>query len=329
MQVSSHRSDAPKASLLKGVLFILIGSSSYGMLSTFVKLSYKQGYTTAEVTGAQFVIGAFVVSLLALFLPKNAAKATFSDKWKLMVTGTTTGLTSVLYYVSVKYIAASIAVVLLMQSVWLGVVFESLFKKTWPTLDKVIAVVLVLVGTVLATNALDTASTQLDIRGFIFGILAAISFSGTMMSTGSVASHLPSVKRSQFMLFGGGLVVLVFAFMTQLGPRYFGIEILSSDFIQNKPFEFSIFWTYGLFVAVFGTILPPIMLNKGFPITGVALGSIISSMELPFATLIAFALLGEHIGRVQLLGVGLILFSVFLLNYRMILKEKLKLAVEK
>lgn len=307
-----------------GVLFILIGASSYGMLSTFVKLSYKQGFTTAEVTAAQFVWGAFVLSALAAFLPKDAIKATLQEKWQLMAAGTTVGFTSVLYYVAVNYIDASIAVVLLMQSVWLGVLFESLMKKTWPTIDKVIAVVLVLGGTLLATNALDSAKGHLDIRGVIFGLLAAVSFSGTMTATGSIASHLAPVKRSQWMLYGGFVVVALFALLTQIGPHYLGLEMIPQEFIHNKSFDFHIFLTYGLFVAVFGTILPPIMLNKGFPITGVALGSIISSIELPFAMLIASILLHEHIGGMQFVGVAIIIISVFILNFRMILKERSK-----
>jgi Predicted permease, DMT superfamily len=312
------------SNLPMGVLFILIGASSYGMLSTFVKLAYKTGFTTAEVTGAQFVWGALVLTILAAFLPKNSTKATWSETWQLMAAGTTVGFTSVLYYVAVNYINASIAVVLLMQSVWLGVLFESLMKKTFPTIDKIIAVVLVLAGTLLATNALDAANSHLDIRGVIFGLLAAVSFSGTMSATGSIASHLAPVKRSQIMLYGGSIVVAVFALVTQLGPHYMDLNLVSPEFIHNKAFDFHIFLTYGLFVAVFGTILPPIMLNKGFPITGVALGSIISSIELPFAMMIATALLGEHIGAMQFVGVAVIIVSVFVLNFRMILKERAK-----
>lgn len=317
---SSQIKRSPK--LLSGILMILIGSSSYGMLSTFVKLAYKHNYTTAEVTVAQFVWGALILSLLAMFMSKDGPKPTTSENIKLLAAGTTLGFTSVLYYLSVQYIAASIAVVLLMQSIWLGVLFESVNKKTWPSLDKIIAVVLVLFGTVLATNALDSSQGSLDIRGILFGMLAAVSFSGTMAATGSIASHLPPIKRSQIMLYGGALVVLLFAIATQIGPYYWGFEILNLEFTHNKSFDFYIFISYGLFVAIFGTVLPPIMLNKGFPITGVGLGSIISSIELPFAMLIAFALLGEHIGLIQLVGVAIIITSVFILNYRMILKEK-------
>ena len=36
--------------LLKGVFLVGLGATSYGMLATFVKIAYNEGYTTAEVT---------------------------------------------------------------------------------------------------------------------------------------------------------------------------------------------------------------------------------------------------------------------------------------
>jgi hypothetical protein len=43
--------------IIKGVFLVGLGATSYGMLATFVKLAYKEDFTTAEVTTAQFVYG--------------------------------------------------------------------------------------------------------------------------------------------------------------------------------------------------------------------------------------------------------------------------------
>lgn len=303
-----------------GILLVLIGSASYGMLSTFVKLAYKTGATTAELTGAQFFWGAIVLTFLAKFTVRGSMKATRKEKLGLLFAGTTIGLTSVLYYVSVTYIPASIAVVLLMQSIWMGVLFECVVKREFPTLDKVLAVILILVGTVLATGTLSGAQgasvSNLDPIGVIFGLLSAVSYSATLAATGSVAPHLHPVKRSQFMLYGGSMVVVTFVVLSQIMPYHFGLNLLGEEFTRAKAFNFDILFSYGLLLALFGTILPPIVLNRGFPITGVALGSIISSIELPFAMLIASLLLNESITPLQGLGVAVILMSVLILNLR-------------
>ena len=310
--------DRPASPLLLGVVFVILGSSSYGMLSTFVKLAYQKGYTTAEVTAAQFFWGVVLLSVLSALVERNSRKGSRQDLRRLMLGGVSVGLTSVLYYAAVQYIDASVAVVLLMQSVWMGVVVESVQTRRSPSVTKLAAVGLVLFGTALATDLLDASASGLDVRGVIFGLFAAVSFSATMYATNSVATHLPAIRRSLFMLYGGSLVVLVFACLTQLAPHYLGVHLLPQTFLAPKPFSFEIFMTYGLIVAIFGTVIPPIMLNRGFPITGVGLGSILSAIELPFAIVIAFVFLGEVISVTQWVGVFTILGAIVLMNYRLV-----------
>ena len=60
-----------KKNILKGVLFVGVGASIYGMLATFVKLAYNDGYTTAEVTTSQFMWG--IIGLLILNVIQTVA----------------------------------------------------------------------------------------------------------------------------------------------------------------------------------------------------------------------------------------------------------------
>jgi threonine/homoserine efflux transporter RhtA len=79
-------------------------------------------------------------------------------------------MTSVFYYLAVKYIPVSIGIVLLMQTVWMGVLLEMILKN--PQNKKVISVFIVLIGTVLATNLINN-EVQLDWHGIMWGMLAA------------------------------------------------------------------------------------------------------------------------------------------------------------
>lgn len=318
---SASRAGSAPPNLLTGIFLVLVGSASYGLLSTFVKLAYHDGFTTAEVTLAQSGVGALVLTLIAYFVGRKSRAPVPTEKLKLALVGIPMGLTSVVYYVAVQYIPASIAVVLLMQSIWMGVVFESVMKRTWPTFAKIVAVVFVLVGTLFATDALSAANASLDPRGVVFGILAALSYSAMLAAAGSVCLDLHPVKRSQYMLYGGLGVVLIYGLMAQILPNLAGLQPLPAEFTRAQDFNFEIFGYYGIILALFGTVLPPILLNKGFPITGVGLGSIISSVELPFAALVAFCLLDEKISASQLFGIALIIASVFLLNYRLLLPQ--------
>ncbi|MEC4117737.1 EamA family transporter [Myroides phaeus] len=314
--------------IVKGVFLVAIGASSFGMLASFVKLAYQHGYTTAEVTLSQVVLGLVGMLIINMIRKKQPTdlKPTKKDIKQLMLAGTSMGFTSVLYYMAVSYIDASIAVVLLMQSVWIGVVIESVITKTFPSLLKIVAVCLILFGTVLATNVLAN-EINLDIRGVIFGFLASCSFATTMFASNVVANHLPAPKRSLFMLCGAFIIVAIFVILTQVGPNNSDAMMgLFKQFSDNttgiRDFNWNIFYTWGLLLALFGTILPPIFLNMGFPHTGVGLGSIISSLELPVSVSVAFLVLGEQVILIQWVGIILILSAIFLMNSSLIFKSK-------
>lgn len=287
---------------LKGVLFVALGASSYGMLASFVKMAYQEGYTTAEVSGAQFSIGLFTVLLLNIFRKvnknTNEVKIARHQILQLILAGTSMGFTSVFYYLSVRYISVSIGIVLLMQTVWMGVLLEMFLDKKRPSLQKIISVVITLIGTVLATNLLHNEIT-LDWRGFFWGLLAAAAFTTTMFGANKVAVEIPSIQRSFFMLIGGTLIVILFGLIT-----------------QNTPFNYYIFLKWGIILSLFGTIIPPFLLNTGFPLTGIGLGSIVSALELPVSVTMAYFLLAEEVNWVQWLGIVLILTAIILMNIR-------------
>lgn len=321
-----------KKNLFKGVVLVGLAASIYGMLATFVKMSYQDGYTTSEVTTSQFVLGLIGLLILngiqTITSKSKLPSPTRKEVKMLMLAGTSLGGTSLFYYLSVQYINVSIAIVLLMQSVWFSVVVESFLAKKLPNARKVLATIIVLLGTVLATNLINV-EIELDWHGIFWGLMAAASFTLTMFTSNTLATHLPVFRKSIVMLSGGAIVVMLFLFFAQIGPLYFeGLRSIYLNFTENTqhihPFNYSIFWTYGFVLALFGTIIPPVLFNLGFPNTGLGLGSIISSIELPVSVTMAFVLLGEKVFLIQWTGIALILFAIILMNLPS--KKELELA---
>ncbi|WP_374507063.1 DMT family transporter [Flavobacterium sp.] len=287
-------------SKLKGVFLIALGATSYGMLATFVKMAYTEGFTTPEVTIAQFIYGITGILLINAFQKaqnKNqATKATPKTIAQLLLAGTSLGMTSVFYYLAVKYIPVSIAIVLLMQTVWMGVVFEMILEKKISSGKKIISMVVVLLGTALATNIIENQMV-FDWRGILLGLLSAASFTTTMFTANRVGIGISSAQRSLYMLLGGAVIVFGFAIANQTGA-----------------FHFEIFAKWGIVLALFGTIIPPLLFNAGFPLTGIGLGSIVSALELPVSVLMAYFLLNENVHGLQWLGIGLIILAIVIMN---------------
>jgi drug/metabolite transporter (DMT)-like permease len=293
-------------SLLKGVFLVGLGATSYGMLATFVKLAYSHTgitgnpFTPAEVISAQFIIGIIAILMINAFQKAKkgteVVKASSNNIKQLMIAGTSTGLTSIFYYLAVKYIPVSIGIVLLMQTVWMGVLLEMFLEKKMPSKIKIAAVFVVLFGTALATNLIQN-KIELDWRGIVLGLLAAASFTTTMFTANRVATEISSAQRSLYMLLGGAIIVFIFAIFT-----------------QTTPFNYDIFYKWGILLALFGTVIPPMLMNAGFPLTGIGLGSIVSALELPVSVMMAYFILNETVILTQWIGIILIIFAIVIMN---------------
>ncbi|HJR99685.1 MAG TPA: DMT family transporter [Flavobacterium sp.] len=291
-----------KNEIIKGVFLVGLGATSYGMLATIVKLAYQdtEKFTTAEVITAQFIYGIIGMLLINLYQKTTTkvpiVKATSKNIFNLMLAGTSLGATSIFYYLCVKYIDVSIAIVLLMQTVWMGVIVEWILDKKAPSKQKIIAVVVVLFGTILATNLLFNKNA-FNWTGFVWGMFAAASFTTTMFTANKVGLGLSSAQRSLYMLLGGAIIVLFFGLYT-----------------QTDVFNLSIFGKYGILLALFGTIIPPMLMNSGFPKTGLGLGSIVSSLELPVSVSMAYFLINEKVILLQWTGIVLIIAAIVIMN---------------
>ena len=289
---------------LKGIFYIALGASSYGVLATFVKYANNHGFGTAGLTFSQYLFGAFMLSIWSVFftgkskcLKKNRDVSKY-PKLKLMLFGTTLGLTSSFYYLSIQYVPVSVGIILLMQTIWMGVVLEFFVAKQLVTKTKIIGAIVAIVGTILAAKVFET-DISFSYWGIGFGLLAALSYTGAMYASNKVSLELPIITRSKYLVYGGLMVVVLF----------WNVEILNE-------FNWLVFLKWGAFLGLFGTILPPILFNKGFPEIGTGVGSIVAALEIPVSVFSAYLILNEEISILQWVGIIVILIAVFLINWR-------------
>ena len=288
---------------LKGALAVFLGASSFGILSTFVKKAYGEGLTLGEVTRIQVLFGMLLLwiifILMKLFSARPLQPLSKKSSWiKILVSGTSTGLVSILYYKCVQLVPASLAIVLLMQYIWIGVLIEFVFFKTRPSKNNLIGIGIVLAATLLATGLIEKGLSDLQPTGILFGLLAATAYSVFMIVNGRVGNDYHPIQKSAIMVTGS--CILVF---TLFPPTY----LFNGQFDHN-------FLHFGLILSLFGTVIPPLLFAYGLPKTGFSLGGILSSAELPVATCMSYFILHESVSPVQWLGVFFILGTVIWLN---------------
>lgn len=293
---------------IKGGLLVFIGAASFGLLSTIVKFAYAEGYTLGEITGTQSFSGMVILWLL-YFISKSVKKGDKKEKtenaqpntkwWKIVVAGTFTGLVGIFYYQCVKLLPASVAIILLMQYLWISMLIEAVVFGKKPGRKQLLLLGIVLIGTLLA-GGIFSQEIMLNLKGVIFGLLAATSYAIFLMASGRVGNDLPVLKKSALMITGSCVITWI------IFPPLF--------FFNGVYFDGLVFW--GLALALLGTVVPPLFFSMGMPRVGVSIGAILSAVELPVAILSSAFILQESVDALRWLGVALILLAIVATNIR-------------
>ncbi|HZG72326.1 MAG TPA: DMT family transporter [Chondromyces sp.] len=278
---------------LRYSLFVLIGACSYGINGSMIKLTTAAGYSPAETIGSQYFTGLILLFTLLLF--SRRVKMRFTQVLSLAGVGVLLSVTGVLYAVSIDQLTASFAVVMLFQFTWIGILIEALYQRKMPSRIKLISVLLLWIGTLLAGG---TGTGGIHIgeawKGILAGLLSAITFALFIFFSGKAGRGIPTIQRSTVITFGGLLTTFLFT---------------SPAFIVDGTLEGGL-WKYGLLVGLFGVIFPIVFFAIGTPHIDSGTATIVGAAELPAAIIAAMLIAGEHVTPLQTAGILLIIIGI-------------------
>lgn len=279
----------------KGIPSVLAGAASYGILSSLVKLSYKEGYTTAQVVGTQLILGVLILGFFLVLFARNTYSKPTKKQWlPLFFLGLPTMLMSTFYYASIKYMSASLAIVLMFQFSWMGMCLEWFKERRRPRKKELLKISLVLLGTFLASGFIEQENLHISLYGITLGLCSAVCYTVFLFLNKTIGGKTHPLYKGFFMVFGAALLV-VFIFP----PTYFWDGTFTGGL-----------WKWGLVLALFGMVFPPILLSFGLPRVSLGMGAILSAAELPVAVVMSAFFLQESMSVLRWLGVGLILLAL-------------------
>ncbi|WP_160717552.1 EamA family transporter [Chitinophaga solisilvae] len=284
-------------------LMVFAGACSFGILSTFVKLSYGEGYTAAEISLSQAFCG--MLCLWALWGAtsrtgsRTSVKLPWRERWGLLLTGVTIGLTTFVYYVSVKYIPASVAIVILMQFTWMGVLLDWIFFGKKPGVAEGVIILLILVGAVLSGGWMKAGEWRISVTGILFALLAALLYAIYIVANSRVGKEVSPLQKSVVIMTGSTLGILLV-----------NVPVLTAAHLDAGLLK------WALFLALFGTIIPPVLFAKGIPRIGATMSAIVMTAELPVAILCSHFVLHEQLSTWQCMGILIMLLSIAGLQLR-------------
>lgn len=287
-------------------LLVVIASSSYGILSTIVKLAMGEGFTAAEAITSQYVFGFLLALILLLVTQRQLPKLSGKGFFTITAAGLFTATTGIIYGQSLNYLPASLAVVMLFQFTWIGLLLDCIIKRRLPSRAEALSLPILFAGTLLATGVFNIDLSGIPLQGWIYGLLSALSFAIFIQINSRPVEGVTMITRT-FIVSAVALLLISFT----LSP-----EIMWNGQLSNG------LWKYGLILGLFGIILPVLLLSIAVPKVGGGLASILSAMELPVAITVSVWLLPETITAMQIAGVILVLIGMTLPSYFDIMKTK-------
>lgn len=242
--------------------------------------------------------------------PKRGAKLSISrmdalgHRWqrvgwklalKLMGLGALTCLTSILYCYAMSVLPAPVALTLLFQFTWLGLVWQTVMTRRPPRPLQVASALAIVFGTVFASGVYKTGITGYDPVALLCALGAAVSCSLFVTLSGKVEAPCSSEQRGVIVCAGSVVMSLTVC------PDYVVSGVLAQGILP-----------FAVIAGFFGMLCPVLLFGMGSPHLPAGLSTVMAAAELPAGLLIAMIVLGEPLGVVEWLGVAIILAGVCL-----------------
>lgn len=218
-------------------------------------------------------------------------------RWKnilgIIAVGFCIAMVSTCYMFALQTVPAHIAVILLFQYTWMDIIIEAIYMRKLPKISIVTSVIILIVGTLLASQV-GLGAENLNPIGVLFGLGSALFYAIYIFLLGKVNVDIHPLTRS--------LAVLTFAliFLTCIfSPAYFTSGVI-----------FDGLWKFGLILGSLGCGIPLFLFAIGTPKISTAAATILSSSELPASIICAVLILSEAVTALQWLGVFLLFFGI-------------------
>lgn len=286
---------------------VLFGAVSYGILSPVIKLAYDAGLNELQVTYAQLIVGAAMLWLLVALRPKAWVAPVRIDWLRIGFVGFIgILLTSVFINGALMYLSASVSIVLLFQFTWITIGMECLLDRKKPAPLQLVAVGIVLIGTVLAVGFKWNDLSEVSVIGVVLGLLSSLTYSSFIVFAGRVGKGMDPVLKSAVMMTPFLPIALLIVWF--MYPNHTVVQGDSAQFVHI------LLW--GLALGLLAHAIPTVFFNIGIPRIGSSLAAMIGSAELPATVIGALLLNAEVVTSAQWFGIALIVVSIIVSERR-------------
>jgi len=279
---------------------VLLATACWGTSGVFAKLILTEGAVSALALAFWRNLTTFIILLVGLGLLRPAwLRVRRSDiKW-LVALGGSLGALHVFWFLSVSLNGAAVAVV--QQAAMPAIVAVAAWLLWRESLSgrKLLAILLTFLGTVLVSGVGVFGGSHFTLSGLLVGLGTPLWYAAWNL--------FGKRLRGRY----GPLTTLTYGF------GFGALLLFPLQFNTPQPWPVSttaLLWFAG-FIAV-ATIAGYATYTFALGRLPASVATILAMAEIPFATLYAYALLGERLAVDQVVGAMLVMVGVFVLSWR-------------
>ncbi|CAN5306632.1 EamA family transporter [soil metagenome] len=288
--------------MTRGLLTGLIASLAFGSSGAFVKPLLEAGWSPAAAVAVRTLIAAVVLAPFAIAALRGAWRTLWAARWRILgmaligVAGT-----QLAYFLAIERMPVGSAILIEYLAPVLLVGFAWARTRRAPAVVVIVGTVVAIAGLVLVVGPGSLASV--DGLGVFFAFLAAIGAASYYLIAARPSSGLPPVALAWSGLLVGSLALFVVG-----ATRAIPFSMVFEDvplLCGAAPW-----WVPLGIVGIVATAIAYAASIRATAILGSRLMSFVGLLEVVFATLFAWLLLGETLTLTQLIGGALILAGI-------------------
>lgn len=278
---------------------VILAGALWGIISIFVNILKGFGFTSTDISFLRVLTCAVLMFIFLVIYDRKLLKFRLKDIWMFIGTGIISlTLFSLCYFTTIINIEASVAVSLLYTSPVFVMLFSAVLFKEKITVKKIIAIILTVAGCAFISGMIGSG-TKMGIKALLIGI-----GSGLFYALYSIFGRYATAKYHPFTITFYTFVFAIIGFLPFVKPVDI-IQILGSDV---KAIIISI--VSGLICGV----LPYVFYTLGLKHLDTTVAGVLVAVEPLVGCVVGIIGFHESSDALKILGIGLILASILLLN---------------
>lgn len=277
---------------------LILGASLWGVIGIFASVLMKYNLISEQIGFFRLFFGCLGLVIYAL-TKRYRFKLTKKELGFSIIMGLVQCLFNMFYFKAIQHVGVAAAAVLLYTSPIFLALFSKLFYKENIDLRKKYSLLLCFLGCIICVTGGNFNFTNVSLVGLLLGIGSAV-----------VYANIPTIGKGVFKD-DNQITVLIYTFL--FGAIFMipfaKLESLVGYMTNIKTLP--IIALLGLVTASIPYSLYFYGISKKIELSKVG---VLSSIELVVAVILGWSVLGETFSFIKLLGIGLMIASVFVMN---------------